>query len=63
MSVKNVVTLTQEEAQLLLNVLFEQQYAVEIVSSHINDIEQGLKRVDQLQYQKIASLYNRLCDM
>jgi hypothetical protein len=59
---KNSVSgiLSIEEAQLLLDLLFEQEYALELVSSHIYDIETGLKSVDLTKYQQIASLYSRL---
>jgi hypothetical protein len=52
--------LSKEEAELLLDLLFEQEYALEVVSSHMVDIETGLKSVDVHRYRKIASLYNRL---
>lgn len=52
--------LSIEEAQLLLDLLFEQEYALEVVSSHMYDIETGLKAVDSQKYQQIASLYSRL---
>lgn len=52
--------LSIEEAQLLLDLLFEQEYALEVVSSYIYDIETGLKSVDSQKYQQIASLYSRL---
>ncbi|MFC3884292.1 antirepressor AbbA [Bacillus songklensis] len=57
------VLLSKEEAELLLDLLFEQEYALEVVSSHMLDIETGLKSVDIHQYQKIASLYSRLREM
>ncbi len=34
----------EEEKKLLLNVLLNQEYAVELLSSEINDIECGTKK-------------------
>ncbi|AKO91540.1 MULTISPECIES: antirepressor AbbA [Priestia] len=60
---KATASLAKEEEQLLLHILFEQGYALEVVSSHLVDIEHGLKTVETKQYQEIASLYSRLREL
>jgi hypothetical protein len=52
--------LTEEEKNLLVDLLFEQNYAAEILACQLSDIETGLKTADIVQYQKITSLYARL---
>lgn len=37
---------TEEEQKLLLNILINHEYAIELLSSEINDIETGIKNVD-----------------
>ncbi|TYR79870.1 antirepressor AbbA [Priestia megaterium] len=54
--------LSNEQEQLLLELLFKQQYALEIVSSHMTDIEKGLINVNSEQYEEIVSLYDCLRD-
>ncbi|MDA1475743.1 antirepressor AbbA [Bacillus sp. CLL-7-23] len=51
---------SEEERRLLLNVLLDHEYAVELLSSEINDIETGSKRVDNLTYKKLVTLYDRV---
>ncbi|KFN03597.1 antirepressor AbbA [Bacillus clarus] len=53
-------TLTKEEESLLLDILFQQNYASEIVAVEITDIECGLKKTDVAQYRKLTRLFYRL---
>ncbi|MEN1934500.1 antirepressor AbbA [Paenibacillus sp. 102] len=54
------VTLTKEEESLLLDILFRQNYASEILAVELTDIESGLKTTDISQYRRITRLFNRL---
>ncbi|WP_459499702.1 antirepressor AbbA [Bacillus sp. C1] len=54
------VTLTKEEQSLLLDILFRQNYASEILAVEITDIESGLKETDIFQYRRITRLFHRL---
>ncbi|PEE42071.1 antirepressor AbbA [Bacillus pseudomycoides] len=54
------VTLTNEEKSLLLDILFRQNYATEILAVELTDIEVGLKKADISQYRRITRLFNRL---
>lgn len=51
---------SEEERKLLLNVLLDHEYAVELLSSEINDIETGTKNVDSLTYKQLVTLYDRV---
>lgn len=51
---------SEEERKLLLNVPLNHEYAVELLSSEINDIETGTKNVDSLTYKKLVTLYDRV---
>jgi Antirepressor AbbA len=53
-------TLSHEEQILLLDVLFTQQYALDLVSCELADIENGEKQVDEKRYQQLLRLYDRL---
>ncbi|WP_143415885.1 antirepressor AbbA [Geobacillus sp. E263] len=53
-------TLSYEEQILLLDILFTQQYALDLVSCELADIENGEKQVDEKQYQQLLRLYDRL---
>jgi hypothetical protein len=53
-------TLSHEEQRLLLDILFTQQYALELVRCELADIENGDKQVDAKRYQQLLSLYDRL---
>lgn len=53
-------TLSHEEQRLLLELLFAQQYALEIVRCELADIENGDKQVDAKRYQQLLRLYDRL---
>ncbi|WP_439021714.1 antirepressor AbbA [Bacillus thuringiensis] len=52
--------LTKEEENLLLDILFQQNYASEILAVELTDIENGLKKTDVMQYKKITRLFYRL---
>jgi hypothetical protein len=52
--------LSHEEQILLLDILFAQQYALELVSCELADIENGEKQVDEKRYQQLLHLYDRL---
>ncbi|MBD1381283.1 antirepressor AbbA [Metabacillus arenae] len=52
--------LTEEEKEMLVGLLLDNQYALELLSSEINDIENGNKKVNQRQYQKLLTLYDRI---
>lgn len=51
--------LTSADQKILLKVLFNQQYEIEILSSELNDIESGERSVDQDTYRQLVSLYER----
>lgn len=57
---KREFVLTEEEESLLLDILFQQNYASEILAVEITDIENGLKQTDVTQYKKITRLFYRL---
>ncbi|WP_028398842.1 antirepressor AbbA [Ectobacillus panaciterrae] len=52
--------LTEEERTLLLSVLFQQNYASEILACELADIESGLKTTDIGHYKKVTHLFDRL---
>ncbi|ANB58687.1 antirepressor AbbA family protein [Anoxybacillus sp. B7M1] len=52
--------LSLDEQMLLLDVLFTQQYALEIISCELSDIERGYKYVDEARHQKLVQLYHRI---
>ena len=43
---KREFVLTEEEESLLLDILFQQNYASEILAVELTDIENGLKKTD-----------------
>ncbi len=49
---KREFVLTEEEESLLLDILFQQNYASEILAVELTDIENGLKKTDVMQYKK-----------
>jgi Antirepressor AbbA len=51
--------LTSDDQKILLEVLFNQHYEIEIISSELNDIESGEKSVDKDTYRQLVSLYDR----
>ncbi|HSH25807.1 MAG TPA: antirepressor AbbA [Massilibacterium sp.] len=52
--------LSPKEQFLLLEVLFKQQYAKEIISCEISDIENGYKDACDSRMKALHSLYIRL---
>lgn len=52
--------LSLDEQNLLLDVLFNQQYALEIINSELADIESGYKQADTVRYQNLVKLYERI---
>ncbi|MBE4908918.1 antirepressor AbbA [Bacillus luteolus] len=54
--------LTRDEQALLLEVLFSQRYALDLVSVEIADIENGSKPTDELVYKRLIALYDKLID-
>jgi hypothetical protein len=52
--------LSAEEQKLLLDVLFTQHYALEIISCELADIENGDKQVEEARYKKLVNLYDRI---
>ena len=50
---------TEEEQKLLLNILINHEYAIELLTSEINDMEAGSKSVDGTTYKKLVTLYDR----
>lgn len=52
--------LSREEEKLLLKILFNQQYALDVVSCELTDIERGDKQVQEEDYKQIINLYHRL---
>ena len=49
---------TEEEQKLLLNILINQEYAIELLTSEINDIEAGSKALME-PLIKLVTLYDR----
>ncbi|MCA1029871.1 antirepressor AbbA [Bacillus timonensis] len=54
------IVLTDAEKNLLLSVLFRQDYALEIIRSELCDIEVGSKEVDLETYREMIVLYDKL---
>lgn len=52
--------ISSDDQKLLIEILFSQHYAIEIISSELNDIEAGLKSTDNDTYNRLVSLYDRL---
>jgi hypothetical protein len=55
-----MVTLTQEEKELLVSLLISTDIAKELVISEINDIEVGEKKLETTTYQKLIKLYDKI---
>ncbi|WP_102347104.1 antirepressor AbbA [Bacillus sp. Marseille-P3661] len=57
----NTKTLLKNEDKLMLGeILLNQNYAIELVSSEIADIETGLKQADETRLKQLNELYDRL---
>lgn len=52
--------LSNEEQELLISLLMKQEYAIELLSSELNDIENGEKAVDMETYKQLTVLYDRI---
>jgi hypothetical protein len=57
---KRKLVLSDEEKSLLLDVMLEQKYASELVSSEIYDIETGQKTSDEDRVRQLNALLGRL---
>ncbi|WP_243293051.1 antirepressor AbbA [Bacillus sp. FJAT-47783] len=51
---------SKEDQQLLVDVLFSQEYAIELLESELHDIENGHKKVDFQTYKKLIDLYDKI---
>ncbi|MBP0724732.1 antirepressor AbbA [Bacillus sp. RG28] len=54
---------TDDEMYLLVDTVMKQNYAIELVSSQITDIENGLMDVGEEQYTRLLHLYHKLRDL
>jgi hypothetical protein len=54
----NSYVLSKEDEQLLLEILLSQQYAFELISCEITDIENGFKQVDMMKFEQLKKLYD-----
>ena len=52
--------LSQDEERLLLDLLWNHHYALELICSEIYDIENGEKVVEEEHDKKLVDLYDRL---
>ncbi|MFY4773550.1 antirepressor AbbA [Metabacillus sp. RGM 3146] len=55
-----VEQISGDDQKLLVNILLKQQYALELVSSEINDIECGDKAACEEEYNRLLALYDLL---
>jgi hypothetical protein len=55
-----LLQLSEEEKDMLLTLLFQQHYALELVSCEIADIENGDKKVEECHYKRLINLYDRI---
>lgn len=51
---------TNEDEQLLLEILKSQSYAFELIACELSDIENGLKEVDLEKLKQLKELYYSL---
>ena len=58
--INGAIHLTREEQMLLLEVLFRQNYASEVLAAEITDIETGMKKVGSDEYKQMITLFERL---
>jgi hypothetical protein len=54
--------LSLDEQALLLDVLFAQRYALELISCELADMESGCKEADEARYQRLVKLYRRIVE-
>ena len=52
--------LSKDEQALLLEILFNQRYALDLVTVEIADIESGSKPSDEIVYKRLIALYDKL---
>lgn len=57
---KQPLSLTDEEKELLLEALFRQNLAKEIVASTIRDLENGIDKENEALLKQLSILYDRL---
>ncbi|QOR68379.1 antirepressor AbbA [Cytobacillus suaedae] len=62
MKIGTVNLLSKDEQALLLEILFSQRYALDLVSVEIADIENGSKPTDEIVYKRLIALYDKLVD-
>ncbi|MFC0270720.1 antirepressor AbbA [Metabacillus herbersteinensis] len=55
-----VEQLSIDDQKLLIELLLDHQYALELISSELNDIESGSKMTDDTTYQRLLSLYDQI---
>jgi Antirepressor AbbA len=55
--------LTEDELYLLVDTVMKQNYAIELISSQITDIENGLMDAGDDQYERLIHLYQKLRDL
>lgn len=60
MGTSTLLKLSDEEKALLLDVVIEQKYASELVSSELTDIETGQKSSEEFRVRKLNDLFVRL---
>jgi hypothetical protein len=53
---------SETDQKLLLDVLFSQRYAKEIVSCELTDIESGNKKTEEARIKKLNELFDRLVE-
>ncbi|WP_088067844.1 antirepressor AbbA [Gottfriedia luciferensis] len=54
---------TEDELSLLVDTVMKQNYAIELISSQITDIENGLMDAGEDQYVRLVHLYHKLRDL
>jgi hypothetical protein len=54
--------LSKSDKDLLLEVLFAQKYASEVISCEISDVESGQKKADAERMKKLQELFDKLQD-
>ncbi|PFH81333.1 antirepressor AbbA [Bacillus sp. AFS088145] len=54
---------TEDELSLLVDTVMKQNYAIELISSQITDIENGLMDAGEDQYERLLHFYQKLRDL
>ncbi len=60
MATLTMLRLSEEEQALLLDVMLQQRYASELVSSEITDVETGQKKCEETRLKQLNNLLVRL---